>query len=106
MIEAIKLEEDGFSGYRALNESGHLEFLNRINLFIGKNNSGKSRFLRGLINAELNMRFQNSNQKAAQSLLDDFKQKMSAFLPDAKITNSFDQLHAHVRSIPEIAFNS
>ena len=51
MITAIKIDEENFKAYSLVNEQeeenkGYLDNLSKINIFIGENNSGKSRFLR------------------------------------------------------------
>ncbi|WP_375560538.1 AAA family ATPase [Bernardetia sp. OM2101] len=51
MITAIKIDEENFKFYSLVHEQeeenkGYLDNLSKINIFIGENNSGKSRFLR------------------------------------------------------------
>jgi AAA15 family ATPase/GTPase len=49
MLKKIFLQKEKYLGYRTDNIVEHsLDLLNRINIFIGANNSGKSRFLRSL----------------------------------------------------------
>lgn len=51
MITAIKIDEENFKAYSLVHEQeeenkGYLDNLSKINIFIGENNSGKSRFMR------------------------------------------------------------
>ncbi|AFM06277.1 hypothetical protein Fleli_3975 [Bernardetia litoralis DSM 6794] len=51
MITAIKIDEENFKAYSLVHEQeegnkGYLDNLSKINIFIGENNSGKSRFIR------------------------------------------------------------
>jgi hypothetical protein len=58
-FKEIKLLSERFSGY-GLRSPGLLDNLNHINILIGPNNSGKSRFLRRLF-AEENLEFKLLN---------------------------------------------
>lgn len=49
MIDSIYISSE-FEKYQVQNTVGHIQNLSRINVFIGENNSGKSRFLRSLFN--------------------------------------------------------
>src|ERR1700739_3028885 len=48
MITGIKISDAQFSDYSFISNPGVLENLTKVNIFIGPNNSGKSRFMRNL----------------------------------------------------------
>lgn len=57
MITSILLDGDEFKHFKILdndkNETKELKNLSRINVFIGPNNSGKSRFLRRFLKLKI-----------------------------------------------------
>ena len=55
-ISAIYLETNELESYSVKDDSDYLESINKINIFIGANNSGKSRFIRTLFSEE-NVKF-------------------------------------------------
>jgi AAA15 family ATPase/GTPase len=48
MIERITLNKEKYSGYKLEPIENKITGLSKINIFIGQNNSGKSRFLMNL----------------------------------------------------------
>ncbi len=52
LLESILIDETIFEGYKTTNPENTLDNLSKINIFIGVNNSGKSRFLRTLFQSE------------------------------------------------------
>ena len=77
--KAIKIQD---SFYKSVNEerSDEIAELNQINIFVGQNNSGKSRFLRWLFRWNLNFRgaHHESVRKFFLSLKTDIKNAVSS----------------------------
>ncbi|WP_317898550.1 AAA family ATPase [Aurantibacillus circumpalustris] len=104
MIKAINISEDVFSSYN-YNPEKELDNLSKVNIFIGPNNSGKSRFLRHLFALE-NLKFTSDNYdlKTISLKLKLFKEKIlmevenNGALPDAFSKKYLDNLE-----IPELS---
>lgn len=79
MIDGFYLDEENFESFKVLDNNRELTKLSKINIFIGANNSGKSRFLRSV--------FSNSSMfYESQSLgLDEFNNLISSFKDELKI---------------------
>src|SRR4051812_34496199 len=52
MLKEIIIDEERYLGYKFFNSKKSLTGLSKINIFIGQNNSGKSRFLRTVFSDE------------------------------------------------------
>jgi predicted ATP-dependent endonuclease of OLD family len=53
MFESIYLNNEETKSYKVLEDDKEMKHLSKINIFIGPNNSGKSRFLRSLFSQEI-----------------------------------------------------
>jgi AAA15 family ATPase/GTPase len=52
MLKEITIDKEKYFGYKFFNSDKSLTGLSKINIFIGQNNSGKSRFLRTFFSDE------------------------------------------------------
>lgn len=52
-IEKIKIPDDSYSMNNSDPETNAIEFLSKINIFLGENNSGKSRLLRSILSTKI-----------------------------------------------------
>ena len=66
-----------------------LDNLSKINIIVGENNSGKSRFLRELMNNK-EMKFKTNSDKVDKlnSCMRDLRDKLRSFLEEKRLTNS------------------
>jgi len=54
LIKGIKLQDENYSFRNGNDSQGNcIQFLSKINIFVGENNSGKSRLLRSLLSNKL-----------------------------------------------------
>jgi len=79
MITSIKFDKKIFDGY-SLVGNDNLNHLNKINLLIGKNNSGKSRFLRFLLKNKIEVETTDFNSKTLNDFINDFKNYIASIL--------------------------
>lgn len=70
MISKIKLRPDSYEGYDTTENKKNLDKLSRLNIFIGTNNSGKSRLLRSLfIDSEYQLELSNFHSSKIVEIL-------------------------------------
>lgn len=88
-------EDDVFKDYRVIDENGKegncLPQLSRVNIFIGPNNSGKSRFHRNIF-LSLNQKRKMENQDSRAFDLIDFP-----FIPSEYLVKGIDSYYRHLR---------
>lgn len=80
MYTAIQLDKENFEGYASIikRKEDEINNLNRINIFIGPNNSGKSRFLRTIFNhKDLSCLDNNFNILRYQWLIEHFHKSIN-----------------------------
>ncbi len=79
-IDSIFLNEDHFESYVLLGEERFLENLSKINIFIGANNSGKSRFLRTFFKEEnLGFKFKNFDLIRLNQIIEEYNIELSNY---------------------------
>lgn len=77
MYASIKLEHEMFPLYSVANDSREIEALSKINIFIGPNNSGKSRFLRSLfIQPKIKFKVPGLDLKMVADAVEKFLQRL------------------------------
>lgn len=103
-VTAIKLPES-FDAYKKTTgeKSEFLEPVSKINIFVGSNNSGKSRFMRKLS-------FQNSYEIKSQNVdLEEIRSEISNFIQ--KVENNFERFHIvevshlHINQLKEMGLS-
>lgn len=75
MIEQLYYGKENFEGY--CTEKDSLANLSKVNIFIGQNNSGKSRFLRGLFTTTFGYDYHNGASEFVYSKIETLKQEIS-----------------------------
>lgn len=81
MIKKILLSQDRYKGYKFPNERQELDNISNVNIFIGQNNSGKSRFSRLLFSdSDFTFDLWRTDLAAIRSILNQTKDKLKAFL--------------------------
>ena len=104
MITAIDISE--FEGYKVVgNKSGNLDNLTTINLLVGSNNSGKSRFLRKLLLTELSIQLKEMDTEGVITLVKKLKKELEALLaPYGPQHREIYQLRQQISQLPEPAY--
>ena len=104
MITSIKFDEKIFEGYSIVGDE-NLNNLNKINVFIGKNNSGKSRFLRSLLKNKFDIETQDFDSNSFNSYLKDFKTEVEKYLYQYEgQSNTLQHLSGGVKQLKEISY--
>jgi len=81
MITSIEINNEKFPGFEIVGEqNGNVNNLTKINILIGSNNSGKSRFLRHLINQDLSIQIKQFNSKEISSIINQLKKEVIEYL--------------------------
>lgn len=88
-IESVFLGNEYFENFDIPEEDGeYLSNLSKINIFIGANNSGKSRFTRTLFEKEdLGYLFRSINTKEINCIIEDFKKELSEYHDQKRLDN-------------------
>ncbi len=77
----IFIKEEIFKDYKTENDDEVISNFSRINLFIGANNSGKSRFLRSIMsNKNLKFEYQELDSKIINLLIRNYNNKIKDFV--------------------------
>ncbi|MDT3404573.1 ATP-dependent nuclease [Mucilaginibacter terrae] len=81
MIESLYLDEENFNSYCLYDGSRVLSKFSKVNIFIGSNNSGKSRFTRAFFskNNELKFTLNKFDLQILNKLLEDLKSEITDF---------------------------
>ncbi|TFF33506.1 hypothetical protein [Mucilaginibacter psychrotolerans] len=89
MINSIYLREDKFKEYNTIDDDRTIRNLSKINIFIGSNNSGKSRCLRTIFSDnELRYNSDTLDITVLNSIIDEFKQELKEGL-DGLVEGAF-----------------
>jgi len=81
IINKIKIYDDSYSFSSDDDEKNILNNLSKINIFVGENNSGKSRFLRSIVkNKEFEFIPNNKNFKQVTKAISDLKKEIGLFI--------------------------
>lgn len=90
MYETINLKDESFQHYNVGDEERDLKNLSKVNIFIGPNNSGKSRFLRGLfINDDIKFLSKDVPLAKVSDAIDRFRYRLHEALGGAKDLSRF-----------------
>lgn len=107
MITSIKIDEESFRDFMVVEgESENLDNLNRINIFIGSNNSGKSRFLRSLLKNTLAIRVSESDTQDLSSSIFQLKKELNSYLKQYLKSSSVTTLNDQVSKLPDTLYNT
>ena len=80
-IKEISLNASRYTNYKMYGEEKVMSNLSKINILVGKNNSGKSRLLRLLLSEkELLFTPANFNLKKLSELFDEFRESLLSLL--------------------------
>ncbi|HEV7330435.1 MAG TPA: AAA family ATPase [Flavisolibacter sp.] len=106
MITAIDITP--FTDYRVVgNKSGNLDNLTKVNLFVGSNNSGKSRFMRKLLLNELSIQLSEVDTSGLVTLVKKLKFDLLTILnPYGPNNREIQNARTRIENIPEPAFIS
>src|ERR1700712_684776 len=91
MLKEIFFDNDKYKDYRIINSNSanHLNNLNKINIFIGQNNSGKSRFLRNVFSDnEFEFNFFQFDNNNISSLIKAKKDEIRQLLENYKLVDA------------------
>lgn len=108
IIKELKIPDQSYH-FESDNEREHiLQNLSKINIFVGENNSGKSRFLRSIVTKEdFEFKPNSENLKTVNTLIDNLKNEMNIFLDEhnsIKRTNYRKILKQKLDEIEKIEF--
>ncbi|MUK70193.1 ATP-dependent nuclease [Aliivibrio fischeri] len=95
IINRVKLPNSKTTDYQFISDSGtwDLENLNKINFFVGANNSGKSRVLRYILNSEYNKWIIDSNIAPCEEII-------------KKITSPEFRLSFREKNMPRLSYHT
>ena len=112
-IEAFHISSEEFSSYSMVGAEGQdkkwIENLSEINVFIGANNSGKSRFLRTLFGEEVPYRTRNVDLQKVNSLIDETLDKLLSTqrnmrLSVQQLTQAIDEAKSKLSNIEHFTY--
>jgi len=106
MYKSIHLNSEETKIYNVSNNNKELTNLSKINIFIGPNNSGKSKFLRGLF-SNPNTEFKNESIDLIKinEALSTFKNELNEFYETHKIMNTAEIDIDQLNEIPYLSKN-
>lgn len=97
MINEIFLPDTLQQQYQCANTSHILTGLNRVNIFVGPNNSGKSRLLRGLYNEPFKYHLSDQDFRKWRSLAEDAYEQVSKYLMEIRMDDVASRVNSGVK---------
>lgn len=102
MFESIKLSDEIFSNY----SESRVDGLSKVNLFVGQNNSGKSRFIRKLFStSKLQFSPNDLDLKNLNEVTNQFYRELTEYFSSIGV-ESFGQVFSNINSYKPIEFIS
>lgn len=103
MITSIKFNKDIFQSYRII-DSENIDNLNLINIFVGSNNSGKSRFLRAILSNEISIQSSEFESKKLSSILEILKAEINRILYPYTRSPEMQKVLEALNKIPDVFY--
>ena len=102
-IENIKIPDDSYSIINSDSETNAIDFISKINIFLGENNSGKSRLLRSILSTKLAYKPKSPLIENLNAAIEGIKAESNEYLESANLRN-FNHIYDHLNQIDEIEF--